>query len=954
MLKESFSTFLKAVKTILKESQIITNKLQRYAYGTDASFYRLVPQLILNIDNETELIEVIKLSNQYLVPLTFRAAGTSLSGQAITDSVLIVLSQQWNNIDILQQGKKVKLQPGVIGAHANRALASYGRKIGPDPASINSCKVGGIAANNSSGMCCGVKNNSYHTLADIRVIMANGSVLDTANLLSRQQFVRQNPELIQALTDLASQVQSDPELSNKIAHKYRLKNTMGYGVNALLEYTDPIDILSHLMIGSEGTLGFISDITYHTVAVEQYSAVGLFVFDDIAASCQLVQMLASESVAAIELMDGTALNSVTDKLDAFVSVNNLTASHAGLLIEISSQSSQELNSKLTHIAGLISQYDASLMAAQSFTQDKDDIEKLWAIRKGMFPAVGAARAIGTTVIIEDVALPLSELASGVKKLHELFARYDYQDAIIFGHALDGNLHFVFSQSFEEQAEVERYHQFMGAVARLIAVDFQGSLKAEHGTGRNMAPFVEMEWGQSIYQIMKSIKAAFDPLNILNPGVIINDNANAHLLNLKYLPQADNIVDKCIECGFCESVCPSKNYTLTPRQRIAVWRHIRDLTAQELQGLLSNKEQAELKDLRQDYQFYGVDSCATTGLCAHHCPVGIDTGKFIQGLKEQNGQGGWLTQLIANHYDKALWGANKAVKLVASTARILGPEKTKSLFKGLNKLSVNTIPLWQSSWPNGAVHQQKNTVNLAPIDGSDTDHQQKVVFISSCVNRVFATDSHAKDQRSISEALASVLTKAKIELIIPQAVENLCCGKPWSSKGNNTVAKQKASQLFEAVNKASENGRWPVVIDASPCEMTLNQLKPFSVLELSQYLLSHVAPLLSITRTAEPIMLHKTCSSIQHDGAKALTALAQLCCENIIIPNDIHCCGFAGDKGFFLPELNKNALAPLSDQIPSNCLRGVSNSRTCEIGLSEHSGLPYQSIVYLLDEVSEQF
>ncbi|GHF83453.1 lactate dehydrogenase [Thalassotalea marina] len=951
MLEESFSSFVTAVKDVLEESQIISNTLQRYAYGTDASFYRLVPKLIINIDNEQQLIDVIKLSNQYLVPLTFRAAGTSLSGQAITDSVLIVLSPQWNKIDILQQGKKVKLQPGVIGAHANRALASYGRKIGPDPASINSCKVGGIAANNSSGMCCGVKHNSYHTLADIRVIMANGSVLDTANLLSREQFVRQNPELIQTLSNLAEQVKSDTELSNKIAHKYRLKNTMGYGVNALLEYTDPIDILSHLMIGSEGTLGFISDITYHTIAVEQYSAVGLFVFDDIEASCQLVQMLAHESVAAIELMDGTALNSVTDKLNEFIAVNSLSPRHAGLLIEISSQTAQELNNKLTHITALIGQYDTSLIAEHAFTQNKDDIEKLWAIRKGMFPAVGAARAIGTTVIIEDVALPLPDLATGVQQLHQLFERSGYHDAIIFGHALDGNLHFVFSQSFNEQVEVERYHQFMAAVARLIAVDFQGSLKAEHGTGRNMAPFVELEWGQDIYQVMKSIKAAFDPLNILNPGVIINDDANAHLLNLKSLPQADCIIDKCIECGFCESVCPSKNYTLTPRQRIAVWRHIGELTEQQQQGLLSNDALAELKELKQAYQFYGIDSCATTGLCAHHCPVGIDTGKFIQGVKEQNHQAKWLPQFVANNYDKVLWGANKAVNLVASSARILGPEKTKTLFKGLNKLSVNNIPKWQTSWPNGAVHQHKKGVNPASIDGAGTGHQQKVVFVTSCVNRVFAADSHAKDQRSITRVLASVLEKANIELIIPESVNSLCCGKPWLSKGNNSVAKQKAHQLLDEVNRASENGRWPVVIDASPCEMTLNQLKPLSVLELSQYLLIHVAPLLNITKTKEPIMLHKTCSSIQQDGAKALTTLAQLCCENVVIPNDINCCGFAGDKGFFLPELNKSALAPLAQQIPQNCQRGVSNSRTCEIGLSEHSGLPYQSIVYLLDEVS---
>lgn len=949
---ESFSTFLNAVKGILDDSQIISDKLQRYAFGTDASFYRLVPKLILKISNEQQLVSVIKCSHQYSIAITFRAAGTSLSGQAITDSVLIVLSHEWNNIDILENGRKIKLQPGVIGANANRSLLSYGRKIGPDPASINSCKIGGIAANNSSGMCCGVKNNSYHTLADIRIVMANGTILDTANLLSREQFCRNNPKLVNELMALAAEVKNQPELARKIAHKYRLKNTMGYGVNALLEYTDPIDIISHLMIGSEGTLGFISDITYHTIAVEPFSAVGLFVFDDIQITCELVQKLAEESVSAIELMDGTALNSVTDKLNTFISVEALSHRHAGLLIEVSASTSDELTNKLAAIDNYINDCASHLIAVKPFTQNKENIEKLWAIRKGMFPAVGAARSIGTTIIIEDVALPLEHLANGVDKLHQLFKRYDYHDAIIFGHALDGNLHFVFSQSFDDPQEVERYSQFMRSVSQLIAIDFQGSLKAEHGTGRNMAPFVEMEWGEEIYQVMKSIKKVFDPLNILNPGVIINDNVNAHLLDLKSLPKSHNIIDKCIECGFCEPVCPSKNYTITPRQRIAVWRHISDLKTRDQQGLLTDSQQREYKALKQSYQFYGIDSCAATGLCAHKCPVGIDTGEFIHTLREKNNQSNWVQKFTAQHFDKIVWNANKAVKIIAKTSRMIGPKRTKLIFNWLNTLSFNNIPLWQSSWPNGENNHKCQPSLSSPINKTIKQQENKVVFVSSCTNRIFATDNKAADQRPLITVLAALLAKANIELIIPKTVDSLCCGKPWLSKGNKTVAEQKAQQLIDAVDIASDNGRWPIVIDASPCALTLNQLKHANILELSEYLLTTVVPQLAITKTSEPIMLHKTCSSIQQDGAKALTTLAQLCCDNVIIPNDIHCCGFAGDKGFFLPELNKSALAPLSAQVPANCQRGVSNSRTCEIGLSEHSGLPYQSIIYLLDEVSE--
>ena len=951
---KSFSCFLKAVKNVIEEPNLIENELQRYAFGTDASFYRLTPQLVIKINNEEQLIKIIKLSNQYLIPITFRAAGTSLSGQAITDSVLIILSQQWNKITVLEKGIKVKLQPGVIGSHANRALANYDRKIGPDPASINSCKIGGIAANNSSGMCCGVKHNSYHTLADIRIVIPNGDVLDTANLLSREQFVRNNPALITEIVALADKIKSDSSLSHKIAHKYRLKNTMGYGVNALLEYSDPIDIISHLMIGSEGTLGFIADITYKTIVIEPFTAVALLVFNDIKITCELVQKLAQEKVSAIELMDGTALNSVSEKLSDFVSIDQLSHRHAGLLIEISANTLNELKNKQALVQQHINECGDYLIATQAFTQEKIDIEKLWAIRKGMFPAVGAQRALGTTVIIEDVALPLADLASGVEKLQQLFQQYGYFEAIIFGHALDGNLHFVFTQSFDDEAEIQRYSQFMRSVSELIAIDFQGSLKAEHGTGRNMAPFVEMEWGESIYQVMQSIKKAFDPLNVFNPGVIINDNANVHLLDLKTLPQSHDIIDKCIECGFCESVCPSKEYTLTPRQRIAVWRHIKHLKAQNKQGLLSVEEQADYQKLQKDYQFYGVDSCAATGLCAHECPVDIDTGQFILSLREQNKNNQWLMSQTADHFSKVVWGANKAIKVITKTSQLIGQNKTKTLFQWLNKISRNKIPLWYASWPSGADNSviiPPKAIELSASHGINKGQPKKVVFMSSCTNRIFATDSNAADKRPLLTVFASILAKANIELIIPKSVESLCCGKPWLSQGNKLIADQKAQEFVDVITDASEGGRWPVVVDTSPCALTLHQLKGSNVMELSEYLLTSVVPNLAITKTSEPIMLHQTCSSIQRDGAMALRTLTQLCCCNVIIPNDIYCCGFAGGKGFYLPQLNKSALAPLAAQIPAGCQRGVSNSRTCEIGLTEHSKLPYQSIIYLLDEVS---
>ncbi|MBU2891776.1 FAD-binding oxidoreductase [Colwellia sp. D2M02] len=942
---KNFTNFLMVIKTILTKENIIDKDIQRFAYGTDASFYRLVPKVVLRVDSQQQLSQIMRTASDNNVAVTFRAAGTSLSGQAITDSVLIILSRAWQGITILDSGDKVCLQPGVIGASANKALSQYHRKIGPDPASINSCKVGGIAANNSSGMCCGVKDNSYHTLADIKLIFADGSTLDTADSDSIATFKQNHATLINGLMAIAADIQAQPELLSKIQHKYRLKNTTGYGVNALVEFSDPIDIISHLMIGSEGTLAFIADITYHTVKVMPHKATGLYVFDDINVTCQLVNLLANEQVEAIELMDSRALNSVKSHLAALMDFDELPNNSAALLIEFSADSTENLHVLQQKITSHLNSQSKHLLTCREFTTEQAIIEALWKIRKGTFPAVGAHRQAGTTVIIEDVALPLARLAQGIADLHQLFDKYHYDEAIIFGHALAGNLHFVFTQAFDSAAEVARYQNFMDEVTQLIAVEYQGSLKAEHGTGRNMAPFVELEWGTDIYQMMRKVKQLFDPLNILNPGVIINDDDNAHISHLKTMPTADDIIDKCIECGFCESVCPSENYTLTPRQRITLWRHIKDLEEKQTSTGLNEQERKYYQDLISDYQHFGIDSCAATGLCGQECPVGINTGEFIKSLRaaKQTKTSTIIATKAAAHFSGVSQLAKVGLNATALTRKTIGEKALTKSFAAVNKLSANTIPLWYPAWPKGAETDKK----------IGEYYSEKVIYIPACANRIFATDNTSKDQRPIQQVMRSVLNKARVQVVIPENINKFCCGMPWASKGLPDIAQQKADEFIAMLMACSEQGKWPIVTDASPCALTLDEAnQTLKIYEASEFIAQFVLDKLNISPSNDPFMLHKTCSSQKLDGGVHLMRIAQQCSTNIVVPNDINCCGFAGDKGFFVPELNKSALQPLKAQIPSGCQRGLSNSRTCEIGLSAHSDISYQSFLYLLDEVSE--
>lgn len=931
-----YDTLFETLNQTIPEERLIRDETRLLAYGTDASFYRLIPKIVVQADDLDDVVYIIQACGELNVPFTFRAAGTSLSGQALSDSVLITLTDNWRHHDILDEGKKIRLQPGVIGADANRYLAPFNRKIGPDPASINSCKIGGIAANNASGMCCGTAQNTYKTVASMKVVFHDGTQLDTADEASVAAFKNTHHALIEGIQSLCDDVKANEALRARIAHKYRLKNTTGYALNALIDFDDPIDVLTHLMVGSEGTLGFIAEITYNTVVEHPNKASALLVFSDIESASNAVTAIAKTPVSAVEMMDGRALRSVADKPGMPAFLSELTLEHCALLVESRASDEETLTRQCDTVLSAVAEYDIPHQVA--FTSDAATIATLWGIRKGMFPAVGAVREAGTTVIIEDVAFPVEQLAAGVRELQTLFTEYQYQDAIIFGHALEGNLHFVFPQGFDNDAEVERYGKFMDAVAQLVAVKYGGSLKAEHGTGRNMAPYVELEWGSDAYALMQRIKALFDPRGLLNPGVIINDDPDAHVTNLKPMPKADDLVDRCIECGFCEAVCPSRALSLSPRQRIVIYR---ELSRLEREGI-----DDRYHELKKAFDYLGVDTCAATGLCAERCPVGINTGDLIKQIRIDKYQRFEpIARWTADHFSTVTALTRASLTTNKVMQKTLGENVLGKSINGLRTLTKGKTPAWHESFP---------TANKSKLESSAVAKEKKVVYFPSCASRNMGNEVGSDEERSLTEVTMSLFDRAGYQVIIPNMLNGLCCGMPFDSKGMKSVAKSKSEELEAALWHASEHGKLPVLMDTSPCtKLSKEQFKKSMVIqEPAGFITEHLLSELDITPIDEPVMLHITCSSKRMGLSDTLLKAAQACAKEVIIPEHIECCGFAGDKGFFTPELNESALSPLKAQIPQNCTRGFSNSRTCEIGLTHHSGIPYRSILYLLDEASQ--
>ncbi len=939
MLSGAYRDFHRRIKNVIPAEQLITDPLQTIAFGTDASFYLLIPQIVINVETEREVQSILREAGALQLPVTFRAAGTSLSGQAISDSILVRLGKGWNRYQVFDQAGKIRLQPGIIGSHANRILAEFDRKIGPDPASIDSAKIGGILANNASGMCCGVEQNSYQTLDSMRIIMVDGSMVDTADDKSRADFRRSHGHLLDGLAALHAQVLANQELTDRIRYKFKIKNTTGYSLNALVDFSDPFDIMQHLMIGSEGTLGFIAEVVYKTVIEHRHKASALLFYPDIRTACEAVMALRPLPVAAAELMDRASLASVTGKPGMPDFLEGLAPGVTALLVETRAESADDLQSQITRIKEGLQHLNP--VRPIEFTAVPEEFTQLWKIRKGLFPAVGAVRQTGTTVIIEDVAFPIEHLANATLDLQELLLKYHYNEAIIFGHALAGNLHFVFTQDFSTETEVVRYRDFMADVVKLVLEKYDGSLKAEHGTGRNMAPFVEKEWGEAAFALMKAIKTLFDPRGLLNPGVILNSDLQAHIKNLKPLPPTHELVDKCIECGFCEPICPSKNLSFTPRQRIAGRREIS-------RRIASGASKKEVRQLVRAYRYPAMDTCASDGLCSTLCPVGIDTGKMIKALRQEahGSLANKVADWTADHFGAVSRGAGSLLNTADRLHKMAGTPVMETITSAARKGSLGTVPQWNRAMPTAspAIKPQASTPGTTTLT---------VVYFPSCASRAMGgPEREETDRRALPQVTQSLLGKSGCSIILPDHLDALCCGQAFESKGFKEQADRKALELSEALLKASNNGEFPILCDTSPCLMRMRDTldKRLQLYEPVEFVLTFLKDRLTFTRKQAKIAIHPTCSTRKMGLDAKLQELARLCATEVVLPENIFCCGFAGDRGFNFPELNKSALAGLADQV-YGCEAGYSTSKTCEVGLSLHGSIPYRSILALVDEVT---
>ena len=980
--------FLNDIKGILPGDRVYTDELRTLAWGTDASFYRLTPQVVIRAKDESEVAAIVKLASKYGLPFTFRAAGTSLSGQSVSDSILIVAGKNWEDYSVAPDGESITLQPGIVGARVNQILKPLGRVFPPDPASIGSAMVGGIVANNASGMNCGTHANSDRMLLSARLVLPDGTVLDTGDEHSREAFRKSHPDFIARIESLRDHIRANGQLVDRIRKKYSIKNVTGLNLRPFIAYDDPFDIIAHSVVGSEGTLAFISQVTMRTLHDYPCKASAMLYFFTMRESCEAVvalkQLQSSDDdiamsaenlmVKSAEMLDYLSLASVDDpvylqyKRDVDAGriagvkpgdYHNLTA----ILTETKATTPGELQRRIDAITACLSRFNTYIPV--EFTADPAVYGKYWAIRSGIFPSVGGSRPVGTSCLIEDVAFPVEDLPEATVKLQRLIADHGYKDACIYGHAFEGNYHFIINQLFSTDSEVQRYAAMMRDVARLVVEEYDGSLKAEHGTGRNMAPFVKQEWGEEAYAAMRELKAIFDPDNLLNPGVIFNDDPECFIKNFKPLPELklegtasvpkaserhDSVqatiegvlkANKCIECGFCEVNCVTCGFTLSSRQRIVIQREISHLRE-------TGADPGRLAKLVKQYRYQGDQTCAGDGLCATSCPMGINVADLTHLIRQEALPQGSMGYKVGNFAARHFAGVKSGLRLVLDTARlghnVLGTGAMNGIAGALHKVGM---PLWTPTMP-GKARQP-----LAGRIGPRQDVAGKVVYFPSCIHQTMGLSKGSPVENSLVIEMVRLCSKAGYQVIFPKGIEKLCCGTIWESKGMLDIADRKTEELEKALWLASEQGKYPVVCDQSPCLHRMRKcIKRMKLYEPVEFIWEYLRDRLEFTPIDRHIALHFTCSTREMGLVDKMTQLARLCSNNVFLPEGVGCCGFAGDRGWTHPEVNRWALRKLRRQLEENHVEmGYSNSRTCEVGLETNGGIPYLNIIYLVNEVT---
>ena len=930
---------------LLGEDRVLSRAIDLVRYASDASPYRRLPAVVVMARSVEDVAKVIGYARRTGTHLNFRGGGTSLNGQAQTAGIMIDVRRWFSGVRIEDGGARVRLQPGTLLGLANRMLERHGYRLGPDPASKDIATIGGVIANNSGGMRCGVTWDSYSTVESMTLLLASGTIIDTAQADAELRFAEAEPALAAGLMELRAELLADEELAARVRRKYEIKNVTGYRLCAFLDADTPLEIFRRLVVGSEGTLAFVAEAVMRTRPEPSLTTLAWAHFADIDAAVEAVPALVAAGARATELMVAPALIAASWNMNGTpLEWRELPFESASLILEFGGESEDELRASEAAAAEILAGHE--LIRPLQFTREAEPKEMTWRVREGLFGLVGRLRPLGTALIVEDVCVTPQRIAECARDLQEMLGRHGFL-AGVAGHASAGNLHFQLTPAFTQIEDLQRYEAFMEELVELIVGKYDGSLKAEHGTGVNMAPFVEREWGAKATEMMWRVRDLADPHRVLNPDAVLNRDPGVHLKHLKSQPEIEQEAAHCVECGFCEPVCPSRNITTTPRQRIVIRREM----ARQQEG------SPVYEALMADFEREAIQTCAADGTCKDVCPVAIDTGALMKGFRrrEHTEREESVALAIARRYAAVERAARAGLRGAAAASQALGAERVSAGAELLRtRVSREIVPALPPGLPAAASARMPSTVREGAA----------AVYLPACINRIFG-NAHADAGPSLPQALVMVSARARRPLWIPGDVAGHCCGTPWSSKGYRRGQQLMAARTASAMWRWSAQATLPVVIDASSCAHGLiaeladclsederERFQQIEVLDSISWVHDHLLGNLQVCGRVASAAIHPTCSVTHMGTSSKLAAIAAALAEEVRVPAGTTCCGMAGDRGLLHPELPRSALRDVAADLAEHpAVEHLCSNRTCEIALQQVTGADYHSFVLLLERLT---
>ena len=469
----------------------------------------------------------------------------------------------------------------------------------------------------------------------------------------------------------------------------------------------------------------------------------------------------------------------------------------------------------------------------------------------------------------------------------------------------------------------------------------------------------MEWGAKAYQLMWEVKQLFDPQFLLNPGVILNEDPDVHAKSIRFDHPANPIVDRCISCGWCESNCPSRDLSLTPRQRIQVYKEMAKMR-EEFTASGERFKPARLLAFEKSWG-YAEATCAADGMCQEKCPVKINTGDLVKSLRadvlegrepgDPPPRGARFASLVGRNFGPVMATLPPLLNAVSFAHGVIGTWPMQTVANALFGVGNNMLPLWNRFMPRGADQIRQPAATRRPA----ATERKRVVYVPSCVTRCMGPAKGDDDAGNapVHEKFFSLLEKAGYEVIVPEGVQDACCGMIFDSRGYREVGAQQMTALEQLISDTSAKGRIPVVCDTSPClhrikEKISDPMLKFALYEPVQFVTLYLKDHLTFSKVRQSVAVHVPCSSKKLRLSEQTVQLAELCAHSVH-STPIPCCGMAGDRGMRYPELTAASLQHLD--LPESCSDGYSTSRTCEMSLSNHSGVHFRSLLYLLDEAA---